>query len=465
MSTDPRFAQLSACLRARKGRQAVSLAEALVADHPRSPIAWSGLADAWMVSGRADIAAQGRIQALSLKPDSLTLQYNLGTTLLSAGRKAEAVNVLERLTRLAPRQPLPRMNLGIALRDLGQLPRAAAELSQALTWADKDSAVAAEVEWNLALVWLMGGDLAQGLRAYEARRRLPRFSMMRPKGLPEWRGGRCDGGLLVVVEQGLGDTLQYTRWIRRLRPQVSGRLVLAVQKPLVPLLSAGLEGLREGDEVVPLSGKMVMAGVRAWAPLLSLPFLLGAMDKGAHMESGSWLSADPVLRTSWRQRLSEMPGRLKVGVVWQGNPSYKDDQNRSWPLRSLGPLAAVEGVTLVSLQKRHGRGQMATAGFDIIDVDAVLDEDTGPFLDTAAAMSELDLVVTSDTSTLHLAGALGARTWAAIAHIPDWRFGLRGDQLPEYPRVQLVRQVRPGDWDSVAQRMASWLAREVSDRL
>ena len=440
----------------------MAVAEALVADHPRSPIAWSGLADAWATCGRTDIAVQGRLQALQLQPDSLTLQYNLGTTLLAAGHKAHAAEVLDKLTKLAPRQPLPRMNLGVALRELGQLARAATELGQALSHAPPGGPVAAEVEWNLALVWLMGGDLAQGLRAYEARRRLPQFSLMHPTGLPPWRGGTCKGGLLVVVEQGLGDTLQYSRWIRRLRQQITGRLVLAVQRPLVPLLSAGLDGLHADDEVVPLSRQMTVSGVRSWAPLLSLPLLLGVFDRGKHVEGRGWLSADPTLRQTWRERLSALPGRLKVGVVWQGNPAYRDDQNRSWPLRVLAPLAKLDGVTLVSLQKRHGRDQIAESGVDLVDVDDVLDETTGPFLDTAAAMSELDLVITSDTATLHLAGALGVRTWAAIAHIPDWRFGLSGDGLPEYPTVRLVRQPAPGDWSSVATRMHSWLSKELS---
>ncbi len=462
MPSDPRFDQLALLLRKRAGPQAVALAEALVADHPDSPIAWSGLADAWAVGGPAANALQARKQALRLQPDNLTLQYNLGTALLSAGNQSDAVVVLERLTKHAPRQPMPRMNLGIALRDLGQLPRAAHELLHALRLTPNASTAAAEVEWNLALVWLMGGNLAQGLRAYEARRRLPRFSMLLPKGLPAWRGEPSQTGLLIVVEQGLGDTLQYTRWVRRLREHVSGRIVVGVQKPLVKLLTTGLDGLGPDDEVVALSKHMAVSGVRAWAPLLSLPFLLNASDRATHMESKGWLSADPSLRDTWRQRLASLPG-LKVGIVWQGNPGYKDDHNRSWPLNALAPLAAVEGVTLVSLQKRHGRGQLASAGFEVVDFDSDLDETTGPFLDTAALMQELDLVVTSDTATLHLAGALGVRTWAAIAHIPDWRFGLQGDQLPEYPTVRLVRQASPGDWDSVAQRMASWLIRERFD--
>ena len=106
---------------------------------------------------------------------------------------------------------------------------------------------------SLALVWLMGGDLAQGLRAYEARRRLPKFSLMHPRGLPPWKGGACKGGLLVVVEQGLGDTLQYSRWIRRLRQQISGRLILAVQRPLVPLLSEPSSELRPRSLALPFA--------------------------------------------------------------------------------------------------------------------------------------------------------------------------------------------------------------------
>ena len=457
---DPLRTALTAALRARQPTASVTAAEALVQAYPRSALAWSGLADAWALSGRTDVAVDARRQALRLHPTDLTLQFNLGTTLLTAGDKAGALAVLQPLSRQAPREPRVHMNLGIALRDLGQLQAAATALTTARTFVRENTPLAAEIRWNRSLVHLMGGDLRAGLPAYEARRHLARFSLPAARGLPIWDGTGRPDTLLVIAEQGLGDTLQYARWIRRVRPRV-GRLVFAVQKPLVPLLRAGLDGLLDTDDIVPLARTLHVPGATARAPLLSLPLLLGAFDRGTHVEPTPWLTPDPGLVQHWTQRLATLPGRFRVGIVWQGNPSYKDDRNRSVPLRHYAPLAAIPGVTLLSLQKRHGRDQLASLP-QVIDLHDDLDEATGPFLDTAAVMQAADLVVTSDTATLHLAGALGVPTLAAIAHIPDWRFGLRGDQLPEYPRVRLVRQPRPGDWDAVVHQMAVWVRKQVS---
>lgn len=456
----PARVALTQALEQRRARAALQAAEALVHAFPKSALAWSGLADAWTLSGRTDVAVDARRQALGLRPDVPTLAFNLGTALLAAGEKVEALAVLQALDQRSPGRPRLLMNLGVAHRDLGQLAPAATALRRARQRVPDHSLLAAEIEWNRGLVHLMAGDLRAGLPAYEARRHLPRFSLPVTRGLPRWDGRTEPDTLLVVAEQGLGDTLQYARWIRRVRPRV-GRLVFAVQKPLVPLLSAGLDGLRPGDAVVPLARTLSVPGATAVAPLLSLPLLLGALDRGQHVEPTPWLSPDPELVAAWTERVSALPGRVRVGIVWQGNPSYQDDRNRSVPLQHYAHLAAVDGVTLVSLQKRHGRDQLARlpAGMSVVDLHDELDETTGPFLDTAAAMQALDMVVTSDTATLHLAGALGVPTRAAIAHVPDWRFGLRGDQLPEYPRVRLVRQPRRGDWDAVLRDIASEIAR------
>jgi len=449
---------LTTALRAGDARRALTTAESLVSGFPKSALAWSGLADAWMLSNKPAIAADARQQAVRLQPGDVTLQFNLGTTLLAAAKPRAAVEVLRPLSQRLPKAPRVHMNLGVALRDIGQLSEAAAALSQAACFAPQDSPLAANIDWNRGLVHLMGGDLRAGLPAYEARRKLPRFSLPVPAKLRPWDGRSRPEKLLIIAEQGLGDTFQYTRWIRRVVPHVEN-LVLAVQKPLVPLLRDGLAGLDAHCEIIPLHKNLSTSGVDAWAPMLSLPWLLGAVDRGSHVESLPWLTPDPDLVTHWRSRLAQESGPIRVGIVWQGNPDYLGDHNRSVPLQALAPIARVPGVTLFSLQKRHGRGQLQTLPEDmeVIDLHDELDETTGPFLDTAAAMHALDLVVTSDTATLHLAGALGVRTLAAIAHIPDWRFGLTGNHLPEYPNVRLMRQPRPGDWSAVAEAMARWI--------
>ncbi len=453
---------LTSALRARDASRALTTAEALVSEFPRSALAWSGLADAWMLSEKPTIAADARRQAVRIQPGDVTLQFNLGTTLLAAAEPRAAVEVLRPLSRQLPKAPRVHMNLGVALRDMGQLSEAAAALSQAARFAPRNSPLAADIDWNRGLVHLMGGDLHAGLPAYEARRKLPRFSLPVPAGLAPWDGKSRPQKLLIVAEQGLGDTFQYTRWIRRVVSRAA-RLVLAVQRPLVPLLRSGLTGLDNQVEIIALQQNLSTSEVDAWAPMLSLPWLLGAVDRGSHVESTPWIRPDPALVSHWRSRLAQDADGIRVGIVWQGNPGYLGDHNRSVPLQAFAPIGRLPGVTLFSLQKRHGRSQLQTLPdeMQVIDLHDELDETTGPFLDTAAAMHALDLVVTSDTATLHLAGALGVPTLAAIAHIPDWRFGLTGNHLPEYPHVRLMRQPRPGDWATVAESMARWIDKSL----
>jgi ADP-heptose:LPS heptosyltransferase len=148
---------------------------------------------------------------------------------------------------------------------------------------------------------------------------------------------------------------------------------------------------------------------------------------------------------------------LRVGIAWQGSPTYVLDAFRSIPLAQFAPLAACPGVRLFGLQKGAGREQIAAAGVPLVDLGATLDEGTGAFVDTAAVMQSLDLVITSDTAIAHLAGALGVRVWVALPHVPDWRWLLERPTSPWYPTMRLFRQPRPGDWASVFRTMAEEL--------
>jgi hypothetical protein len=151
-----------------------------------------------------------------------------------------------------------------------------------------------------------------------------------------------------------------------------------------------------------------------------------------------------------------------VGLVWQGNPTYRADDQRSIPLARLLPLAKMEGVDLYSLQKHHGREQLLAfeRGATPVptDLGGTLDDDGAAFLDTAAVLRALDLLVTSDTAIAHLAGALGVETWLLLAHRPDWRWGTAGDRTPFYPRTRLFRQERRGDWTELVERVCCALA-------
>jgi hypothetical protein len=178
---------------------------------------------------------------------------------------------------------------------------------------------------------------------------------------------------------------------------------------------------------------------------------------GAPCGGVPYLAADPDRIRRWRPFLAERPG-LQVGVVWQGNPASRADRGRSVPLATLAPALAQPGVRLVSLQRHHGLEQLAGSSAPVLDQPGP-EFDAGPdaFLDTAALMQGLDLVVTCDTAVAHLAGALGVPCWVMLKHVPDWRWGTIGAETPWYPTMRLFRQARPGDWDGVARSIGAAL--------
>jgi hypothetical protein len=149
--------------------------------------------------------------------------------------------------------------------------------------------------------------------------------------------------------------------------------------------------------------------------------------------------------------LRNLPG-LKVGIAWQGNPQHPDE-GRFMPLTTFAPLAAVQGVRLISLQKGAGREQLRTVPFSVADLGSDLDEAAGAFMDTAAVMMNLDLVVTADTAVVHLAGGLGVPVWLAVPAVPNFRWLLDRADSPWYPTLRLFRQKTPGDWRAVFEEM------------
>jgi hypothetical protein len=184
---------------------------------------------------------------------------------------------------------------------------------------------------------------------------------------------------------------------------------------------------------------------------MSLPLLLPPPPADA-----PYLAAEPDRIAAWRDRLGGVG--LKVGVAWQGNPDSQAELGRSYPIACLRKLAALPGVRLISLQKHHGLDQLALDAGELRIETPELDAGPDAFVDTAAVMQNLDLIVTSDTSIAHLAGALGRPVWVALQHVPDWRWQLGRDDCPWYPSMRLFRQPRHGDWEGVFTRIAEALA-------
>jgi hypothetical protein len=244
----------------------------------------------------------------------------------------------------------------------------------------------------------------------------------------------------------VGDTFQFVRYARLVKER-GGTVIVECQKPLRRILTScpGIDELVARGEPIPAHD--------VCAPFMSLPLLLGTRPDTIPATI-PYLTADPALVEQWRQELVALSG-FKIGINWKGSADA-DKDGRSIPLAEFAPLAAVPGVRLISLQKGPGSEQLAAVAgqWAVIDLSARLDEATGPFMDTAAVMTHLDLVVTCDTSIPHLAGALGVPVWVALRKIPEWRWRLSGATSPWYPTMRLFRQEQRGDWGSVLLHIA-----------
>jgi len=252
---------------------------------------------------------------------------------------------------------------------------------------------------------------------------------------------------LIHAEQGLGDTIQFVRYLPWVASR-GGRVLFECQHPVVPLMS-GFAGLpRDNVEIVSQGRKLPPYDLQA--PLLSLPHIFRTTLETVPCDV-PYLAPDSTMLERWRNELAGTQ-KLKVGIAWQGNPKHRNDARRSIPLATFEPLADLQGVQLFSLQKNHGREQLEQVSFRdrITDLAPRLES----FVDTAALIANLDLVICCDTSLGHLTGALGRPVWIAITHPPDWRWLLERDDSPWYPTLRLFRQRQAGDWPEVFERIA-----------
>ena len=448
---------------------------------PDYPDAHANLGAALFVKGVLEGAASACGRALSLKPDFAGAHYTLGLIRLRQGRLADAEACFSRTVSLRPDHADAHNDLGGMLKLQGALDQAAAHYRRAIAIrADAnaffnlgmvlheqeklDEAIAcyrnaidhaperAPVHVNLAMALLSQGDFARGLPEYEWRWRM---NATPARGLPatRWRGEEIAGRtILLHAEQGYGDTLQFVRYAP-LAARRGAQVILQVPAPLSRLV-ASVEGvsrvIADGD---------ALPEIDFHCPLMSLP-LAFSTTVGTIPGAPSYLSADAALSASWRERLAALPG-LKVGLTWAGapRPFHADadaiDRKRSIALEQFAELARIPGLTLVSLQKGDPAAQARTAGIPLVDWT----DELGDFADTAALIDALDLVISVDTSVIHLAGALGKPVWMLNRFDSCWRW-LRGrDDSPWYPTMTLFRQASPGDWGPVIARVRDRLGR------
>jgi TPR repeat/Tetratricopeptide repeat len=434
--------------------------------------AHNNLANLLQHLGRLDEAVASYHQALRCRPDCAEAFTNLGTALTVLGRLDEAIACYRQALHFQPHCAEICNNLGLALIEQGKPEDALASFDQAVRIKPSYG----EPRWNRSLLWLLGGDFANGWSEYEWRWTQPNMAR-RSFQQPGWDGNALGGRtILLHAEQGLGDTLQFIRYVPLVQER-GGHVILECHPALLRLL-AGFPGIHQ---LIGQGSQLPAFDVQA--PLLSLPRIFHT-SLATIPSNVPYLKADPTLEAYWRRKMSGVRcpmsdvknassglghrtsniGRcFRIGIAWQGNPTHRYDRQRSIPARHFACLAKVPRVHVISLQKGPGTEQLPALGgsIPILDLGNHLDDKSGPFVDTAAVMMNLDLVITSDTAVAHLAGALGIPVWIALPAVPDWRWLLKREDSPWYPGTRLFRQTRCNDWEAVFESIAGELAKSV----
>jgi uncharacterized protein (TIGR03032 family) len=385
-------------------------------------------------------------QSLELDPDNQEARYRLGVALGDVEQYDEARAQLEHVIQAESERAEAYNSLGYVYSRQGQPQQAIAAYEQAIALRPDY----AQAHFNLAMTLLQMGDYARGFAEYEWRWRTDEFIPFRCPH-PQWDGRPIPGQtLLIHTEQGGGDAIQFARFLP-LAAQRCGALLVAGPRDLLPLLATitGIRQLREAGEI----------GVHEfdrYLSLMSLPRVLGTTHATIPAQV-PYLDVEALRR---RKGAAIVPlgsdGLLKVGLVWRGSPTHRDDRRRSCQLQTWLQFLRTPEVAFYSLQRGAPAQELGALPSDVIvqDLEPLLHD----FGDLAGVMLQLDLVITVDTSAAHVAGALGSPVWTLLSAVPDWRWGLAGETTPWYPTMRLFRQPRSGDWASVAAQVAQALA-------
>ena len=383
--------------------------------------------------------------ALAFNSDHASAYSNRGNALRVLRRFEEALASCDAAIRLKPGHAEAHQNRSFVLRDMKRLEEALVSCDTALALKPDFP----EASCNRGMLNLLLGRFSEGWPGHELRWAVKDGAGKKPwlmLAAPEWRGEDLKGRRIFVYgEQGFGDIMQFARYLPLLVKR-GAKITFAANHKILRLLRPLYEGIEVTDSVPNQQTFDFQCA------LMSLP--LHFRTELSTIPAGiPYLHAETGLAAKWKDRLGRQG--FKIGIVWQGSPSGVVDRGRSIPLREFAPLARIKGVRLISLQKNHGLEQIAEVPQGI-EVETLGDDfDSGPdaFIDTAAVMANLDLVISSDTSTAHLAGALGRPLWVVLKYVPDWRWLLDREDSPWYPTARLFRQDRAGDWGGVFSRM------------
>ena len=397
-------------------------------------------------------------RALALGLDIAGLHYRRGLALFELGRLPEALASYDRALAMKPDMPMAIYSRGFLQQELGQLEKAKASYARALIQMPNSP----QAKLSMGMVCLATGQWREGWEYYEARwagSHETRKGKLRhpPTRLPQWQGERSleKSNLLVFPEQGLGDGLQFSRYLLLAKERFA-KVSFCCPAPLVRLFRASFSPAIEILDTYPKDQS-------AWqwqCPIMSLPKAFGTTLENVPNHT-PYLQVRPKWPEKWHGRLAEVAGnRLRVGLVWSGFKNHKSDAKRSIALRKFAPLLADNRIAWVSLQKGDAANPQASAA----EAAGIIDwmSEVNDFADTAGLVSGLDLVITIDTSVAHLAGALGKPVWMLNRFESEWRWMRGREDSPWYPSMRIFSQKTAGDWEEVLSRVSLALSASLA---
>jgi tetratricopeptide (TPR) repeat protein len=428
--------------------------QSLLKDAPDFAEGWLNLCKVAEKAEAYETGLDAGLRAVGLMQTNPQAWLGLGVILNRLGRDGQAIEAYQNALRLKPDWPEVWDNLGQTYQALARLDEAEKAFRACIeaagqTLKDEDSRIVDEEaygnrHWHLALLELLKGDYKRGFARYRARFK-DVGGLKRPSyPVPVWKGEDVRGkSILVTDEQGMGDCLMLLRYLPLLKER-GAKVALYVQKPLIPLLQ-GWDGV---DEVIARGD--TLSGYDLHASIFDLPFAFKTTLESVPSRT-PYL---PVLAPDERTRLELDPAKPHAAIVWAGAPKHKQDAKRTLPLALLKPLLMRPDVHFFSLNrdKREGDDEVLAA-LGIADLAPRLND----FADAARYMAQMDLVISCDTATAHLAGATGRPVWTLLPFSPDWRWLLDREDSPWYPTMRLFRQKTPGDWDGVIKQVGDAL--------
>ncbi|ETR72808.1 MAG: TPR repeat-containing protein [Candidatus Magnetoglobus multicellularis str. Araruama] len=387
-------------------------------------------------------------RSLSIHPELAESYSNLGLTLHRLNHMDQAIELYQKALAIRPNYPIACHNMGFTLEKLGRL-------TESIQWYEKAIAMDPDYTYahsNMGITLLLAGDYKRGFMEYEWRLKTKEYDQRTFQSIP-WDGRNFfNKKLLIYPEQGYGDYIQFIRYLPRVK-QLGGAVILETHKFLVPLFKE----LPYFDQII-IHEETSPPEVDYHVAIASLPHIFKTTLKTIPCDMPYLFQ--PKKETPVLVQTIEMINGFRVGISWAGSPIHKNDKNRSCPLSLFYPLTQMDGVVLFGIQKGPAVNDLKNAThMPVIDLSDLIQD----FSDTATAIFHMDLIISVDTATAHLAGAMGKPVWMILPHAPDWRWMLDRHDSPWYPSIRLFRQPTPGDFKTVMQTIHQALIQVLQD--